>query len=175
MKTHYGMISRQTLEDVVVAVADLLPASSIDNTEGMLLFTCCVETHMGTYKDRHPLKKGIGLMQMDKIAFDDIKQRTRTHIRRHIFKSTGLIIGDIQHRDIAVNPFLSVLFARLHYMLVPEKFPDFNDDEGMARYWKIHYNTLAGRGTVDAALAKYEYHMPTYLSFLLNYEEGEDV
>lgn len=45
------------------------------------------------------------------------------------------------------NDKIGCLFARLHYIRVPEPIPDTIPDQ--ARYWKRYYNTVAGKGTVD--------------------------
>ena len=39
--------------------------------------------------------------------------------------------------------------ARLIYWRVPRPLPAASDLEGLAAYWKAHYNTAAGRGTVE--------------------------
>ncbi len=46
--------------------------------------------------------------------------------------------------------------ARIHYARRPEPLPDVGDDIGMAHYWKDHYNTHLGAGTVEEYLACWE-------------------
>lgn len=38
--------------------------------------------------------------------------------------------------------------ARIHYLRQREPLPAADDVEGLAHYWKDHYNTAAGKGTV---------------------------
>jgi|TARA_R100001530_G_C4303971_1_gene151221 hypothetical protein len=40
-----------------------------------------------------------------------------------------------------------IVFCRLKYRRVPTPIP--NDIEGLARYWKDHYNTESGAGTIS--------------------------
>lgn len=44
------------------------------------------------------------------------------------------------------NDKIGCLFARLHYLRVPEPIPD--DLRSQGEYWKEFYNTFAGKGTV---------------------------
>jgi hypothetical protein len=44
--------------------------------------------------------------------------------------------------------------CRIHYLRVPEVLPAANDWPGFAAYWKNHYNTWLGAGTVDGFLQK---------------------
>lgn len=45
--------------------------------------------------------------------------------------------------------------ARLKYWRVDELLPEHGDIEGMAVYWKNHYNTGGGKGTVDEFIRVY--------------------
>lgn len=50
-------------------------------------------------------------------------------------------------------PRLACLFARLHYMRDPEPIPA--SLTAQAHYWKIVYNTVAGKGTAGAYMASW--------------------
>jgi hypothetical protein len=50
---------------------------------------------------------------------------------------------------LAWNMRLAVLIARTKYFMVPEALPKTTDVAGMAAYWKKHYNTAGGKGSVD--------------------------
>ncbi|MDR9502667.1 MAG: hypothetical protein RI601_12795, partial [Desulfurivibrionaceae bacterium] len=49
-----------------------------------------------------------------------------------------------------------IIMARLQYLRVPDALPDHFDIAGLAAYWKQHYNTPAGRGTVDEFIKNYQ-------------------
>lgn len=63
------------------------------------------------------------------------------------------------HRDLAIPPVedlrsnlsLAVACCRLKYYRVTEPLPA-NDPLALTRYWKFHYNTLLGKGTIEQAL-----------------------
>jgi len=54
------------------------------------------------------------------------------------------------------NDHLGALFCRLHYLRVPEPIPV--EIEGQAKYWKDHYNTALGAGTVEYYMANWAKH-----------------
>jgi hypothetical protein len=156
MKFYYGVTHLGTLEAAFKLVSDVFPASNRKNTLGMLYGTAITETLLGTYVDAHPLRHGIGIMQMDKIAFDDIKTRTRPASRDTCTHRLDVDFEKVEHTDLAYEPLLSVLFARLFYKLIPETFPEIGDLKAQGAYWKKYYNTSAGKGTVEEFVTKNE-------------------
>ena len=46
------------------------------------------------------------------------------------------------------NPFYAAAMCRIHYLRVPERLPDKNSLVAQAHYWKEHYNTHLGKGTI---------------------------
>lgn len=54
------------------------------------------------------------------------------------------------------NLFLGAAMCRIAYYRVPQPLPGPTDALGMAQYWKAHYNTPLGKGTVDEALPAFK-------------------
>ena len=50
----------------------------------------------------------------------------------------------------------SVAMARLKYWRDPEPLPQAGDIEGLAHYWKDHYNSHLGKGTVEEFIENYQ-------------------
>ena len=48
---------------------------------------------------------------------------------------------------LATNLRYAAMAARLHYRRVTKPLPAADDVDGMAHYWKAHWNTERGRGT----------------------------
>ncbi len=48
---------------------------------------------------------------------------------------------------------------RVHYIRIPRPLHDPGDVHAMGEYWKRHYNTPQGRGTVDEFVQKFEDHV----------------
>jgi hypothetical protein len=57
---------------------------------------------------------------------------------------------------MASDLLLATIMARLFYANILESLPDANDIPGMARYWKLYYNSAAGKGTTDEFIANYK-------------------
>ena len=115
--------------------------------EKLLLGTMAQETHMGTYKDPTEFRAGSGICQFDRIAFDDVKARTKQSRKALVQTELNINLDKVEYNMLEYNPVLSILFARLKYKLIAEEIP--HDLEGQARYWKKYYNTEAGKGTVE--------------------------
>lgn len=60
-------------------------------------------------------------------------------------------------RAMTISTRLCCLFARLHYLWRPGRIPDTL--QGQAAYWKRHYNTVAGAGTVAKYLRDWKQHI----------------
>ncbi len=45
--------------------------------------------------------------------------------------------------------------CRVHYWRRPEPLPNAGDPEGMGEYWKQHYNSPLGKGTVERFAWRY--------------------
>lgn len=54
------------------------------------------------------------------------------------------------------NIAFAVCMTRVKYWRVPKKLPGADDVEGLASYWKAHYNTALGKGTEKKFIEAYE-------------------
>ena len=65
----------------------------------------------------------------------------------------------IEHMDNCLemvgNLYYATIMARIHYWLVRETLPAAHDVEGMAKYWKKHYNTYLGKGKPEEFIRNY--------------------
>lgn len=57
--------------------------------------------------------------------------------------------------DLIYNLYLSTIMCRLKYRSIKEPLPDPKSAMQMAQYWKLYYNTLQGKGTVDEFVRNY--------------------
>ena len=58
--------------------------------------------------------------------------------------------------QLATNFAYATAVARLIYYRCPEPLPDADDIAGMARYWKRHFNTDKGKGSIPAFILNYK-------------------
>lgn len=157
----YGILSVAHLLTCAEKVCEVFGRRPFD--KHLLLGTCAVETHLGKYRDKSIYRHGVGCMQIDKIAFDHIKAKySKKNIANRLRQTFGIALDKVEYRELAVNPLLSMIFARFQYWQVVEKVPETM--LGMAIYWKEHYNTDAGRGiVVDFVHNYYECKLDNYL------------
>lgn len=114
----------------------------------LLLGTAAHESHLGQY-----LKQlngpALGVYQMEPTTFDDIWSNYIDY-RSYLEQIGTALCGDeiFNHECVVHNLRAATFMARIHYYRVPEPLPAPYDMDGLAAYWKQHYNTPAGRGTV---------------------------
>ena len=90
----------------------------------------------------------IGFFQIEPDTINDVMDNY-AHYRPHIMQDLldlGLKQGE-EEFCVLTNIALQIAFCRLCYRRVPKPIP--NNLEDMAKYWKKHYNTEKGKGTVD--------------------------
>lgn len=117
----------------------------------LLIGTCFQESRGGTYLRQMSSnfdidKHAIGIMQMEKNTFDWMLEKYGDQYQ----------LNDVAFTELEYNLELSILFARLRYLVVPKSLPGRDDLEGIAKYWKKYYNTEYGSGTVQEFLHNYE-------------------
>jgi hypothetical protein len=115
------------------------------------MLTAAVESNMGYYIKQVD-GPAIGIFQMEPATHDDIWDNYLAYRR-----DLSPVVTQFGHGLISLQTSLAygAAMARVHYLRVPAKLPNANDVEGLATYWKEHYNTLEGKGTVVDAIAKY--------------------
>jgi len=96
-----------------------------------------------------------GLFQMEPRTHDDIWENWLRH-KLHIVEGLKrLMIRDMDLLDqLHGNLYYAAAMCRIHYLRVPRPLPAANDWPAIAAYWKHHYNTRLGAGTVDGFLQK---------------------
>ena len=146
MKTFYGLLSLAHLDELATTVCDCLGYGSNGNAVDLLTETAGAETIKGTMIDP-TIYAGMGLTQFDKLPFQDVKDRCREQDKEKIKKSFDIDIDLVEWEHLRYNPLLALIFTRLKYKKVPQAIPLTLEDR--AKYWKVHYNSSAGQGTVE--------------------------
>ena len=142
---------RELIEDVL-READLYSASAVE----LLMLTCAVESNFGTYikQVRGP---ALGVFQMEPNTEKDIHKNYlafKPQLRTTVRDFAGNFINP--ELDLKANLTYAIIMARVHYLRVPEPLPPADDINALAYYWKRHYNTWKGKGTVKKAANKYK-------------------
>ncbi len=145
-KTYYGLTDLKQLETIAIQVCECLGGGTNNTAINMLLETAGAETGKGTVIDGTKFA-GMGITQFDGMPFQDVIDRTRQKHKDMIIEYFNINIEWVQWEHLRYNPLLAMIFTRLKYKLVPELIP--NSLEARARYWKVYYNTEAGKGDVE--------------------------
>ena len=97
-----------------------------------------------------------GVYQMEPATHDDIWDnylRYRAELRDAV--SEFEVPRQDRHDQLVWNLGYATAMCRVHYRRVLEPLPGADDLLGLATYWKQHYNTPLGRGTVDEFVEKF--------------------
>ena len=142
---NYGVINLKRIDEDAQMICDCVGHGLYETAKEMIIETAIAETGLGQIEDK-TVGAGMGLTQFDEMPFNDIKTRTMK-LRPQIQKYLKIDISLVNWDDLRFNPFLSLLFTRLHYWLKGDPIPATIEER--AKYWKLHYNTKAGKGTVE--------------------------
>ncbi len=127
--------------------------------ENLLLGTAAHESRL-TYLKQHGSGPALGVYQIEPATHEDVWE--------NYLKYKGDIAGRVRalasqnwpgennmHRELITNLAYATAIARLVYYRRPEPMPAANDIDGLARYWKQHYNTPLGAGRPAEFVAHY--------------------
>ena len=139
----YGLINQSHLEDMAESVCECLGGN--ENVIALLLETAGAETNRGYTKD-NTIGAGMGITQIDRLPFLDIKDRLRQKDKESVKQFFDVDVDLVKWEHLRYNPLLALIFTRLKYKKIPESVP--STKEGRAKYWKKHYNSIEGKGTL---------------------------
>ena len=148
-------VNPNQLRELITAVLAELDLYSANACE-LLMLTAAQESHLGYYIKQVGNGPAKGIFQMEPSTEKDI-WRNFLKYKPDLAKRVGTLLGeaDWEHLQLTGNLLYQIAMARLHYYRRPEALPDRADIVAMARYWKAHYNTRLGKGTVHEAIANY--------------------
>lgn len=125
--------------------------------ENLVVGTALTESR-GEYLKQLGSGPALGLWQMEPATHADIWEHFLAYQDDLADRVRGLqtVRADDFHEELVGNLFYAAAMCRVHYRRVPAALPLPGDKVGLARYWKEHYNTPAGAGTVPKALPYFE-------------------
>lgn len=129
------------------------------SAEELLMLTAAVETNLGEYikQINGPAR---GIFQVEPLTYNDIMYRwlpsASDDMRNKVEAFEKAFVGMCNADTMVYNLKYAIIVTRLFYYRVPKPLPAHDDVHGLATYWKNHYNTKAGKGTVAKAVEKYK-------------------
>lgn len=150
----------QFLRLVIRPALEKLPTNMQGHvSEQLLLGTAAVESRLGTYL--HQVGgPALGVFQVEPATHLDLYQNYlafRPQLRRAMLYTAHRDCADGElnkvhfhklHDELITNLIYSAMVARLVYYRAPEPLPGSEDPYELGEYWKRHYNTSHGKGTV---------------------------
>lgn len=151
-----GLDATQLRHEVVRPALESIDRLSVP-AENLVMATAAQESHL-EYIRQLGSGPALGLFQMEPATHDDIwtnylasKPLLANLVRRSIettaaYPEASRLAWDLRY---------AAIMCRIHYLRVPEALPPGTDVPAMAAYWKQHYNTPAGAGTVEEFVENY--------------------
>lgn len=126
--------------------------------ENLILGTMAVESKLGLYL--HQVNGlALGICQMEPNTHNDIWHHYLAMNSKQKLMKKILLYFNFKTRPCAelmlYNLRYAVVMCRLHYLRVSESLPLRDDIHGMAEYWKQHYNTPLGKGSIEDFVNSY--------------------
>ena len=150
----------QDLKDFVVVptlkdISEFIPFS--ESAVNLLLGTAAQESQFN-YLDQLGSGPGpaYGLFQMERTTHDSHKAWLKQKPKFYEFVQTYQIMFLDDCTELHGNLYYATILARIHYWRVAASLPAASDVLRMAHYWKQHYNTFEGSGTVSQFVANYQ-------------------
>ena len=147
------MLASQTLALVIRPALKKLRLWS-PSAEELVFGTAIVESGL-TYLKQHGDGPALGLWQVEPATHDDLytnflNYRPELGSKLMELRAPNLSMGE----NLATNLMYGPAVCRLCYYRKPDALPAAGDIEGQASFWKQHYNTLLGAGTVSKYVYK---------------------
>ena len=142
---NYGFIDDETIVKQAKKICDCIGHGMHGTAMHMIIETAVTETGLGKIEDK-TVGAGMGLTQFDELPFKDILKRNMKS-RDKIYKDLKVDIHLVEWDDLRYNNYLALLFTRMFYLLKGDPIPKTIEER--AAYWKLHYNTKLGKGTVE--------------------------
>jgi len=123
--------------------------------ENLLMGTAAQESMMGRNL-RQVNGPAIGIFGMEPDTHNDIWSNYlvfRVELMKAVLKFT--VPNSMRVEQLAWNLRYAAAMCRIHYLRVPDPLPDHNDPAALGCYWKNHYNTHLGKGTVEDFVRSY--------------------
>jgi hypothetical protein len=118
-----------------------------ESAVNLLMGTAAQESEFGSYLVQLNGGPAKGAFQVEPATFDWIYE--------HFYHQFPILIG-IEFEDLEWNLKFGIILCRLKYLSIKEPLPKPEDIRGMARYWKLYYNSPAGAGTETEFVLNYK-------------------
>lgn len=143
---------KEMIEDVLKRL-DLYSESAVN----LLLGTAAQESRFGTYLKQLGTGPAMGVFQMEPATELDIWKNFLAY-KAPLVQKLREVCGNDKPNPQALkgNLYYAIAMCRIHYLRKTEPLPAADDIRGLGLYWKRHYNTMLGKGTIDEFVENYK-------------------
>ncbi|MBU4317102.1 MAG: hypothetical protein KKF30_07490 [Proteobacteria bacterium] len=144
------------IQRVLTKMEKYVPKTNTQSAVNLLLGTAAVESDFGTYLQQIKPGPGLGPFQMEPNTEADIWMNYilfRKPLKECLFCLCGATSP--QPEKLETDLLYAIAMARIHYLRRKENLPAADNIPAMGGYWKVHYNTVLGKGTVERFIRKY--------------------
>lgn len=152
---YYGLTNKTQIIEMATAVCNVLGNGSGGFAVDLLLETCAAETLLGTARDNTLYGAGAGVAQVDEGTYMWLQDKFAREDRKELEllkKHFNIDLSKVSYCELDLSPLLSLIFCRLRYRVVAEPIPHTLEER--AKYWKIEYNSTAGKGTPEEYVSR---------------------
>lgn len=149
---------------VIIPTLKALDAYS-ESAVNLLLGTCAQESSMGEYL--HQVRgPALGIFQMEAPTHDDLWKNYLSYSLKYSTRIRGLMNDNAKANpahELITNLSYATAMCRMHYMRVKASLPTADDIQGLAVYWKRHYNTEKGKGRMEDFIKNWDHYVAPYI------------
>jgi hypothetical protein len=148
---------KELLNSIIQPTLKYLSMDSF-SAEMLLLGTCAQESNMGTYRAQVD-GPALGIYQIEPNAHEDVWNNYLRFNPKLSAAMCGLfptnISKEVLYNQLITNDPYSTAICRVIYFRAKEPLPDISnlltddDIQQLGNYWKMHYNTAKGKGSVS--------------------------
>lgn len=141
------MINKDIFRDHIVIPSLIAIESYSKDAEDIVFETGMVETGLRAVRQYNG--PALGLFQMEPATHNDIFANfLGVSSRNYLIEGLQKLSNDVgNYKELEFNPFYAAAMCRIHYLRFKGSIPSHRT--GRAAYYKEHYNTPAGKTTVD--------------------------
>jgi hypothetical protein len=128
-----------------------------ESAEKLLILTCAQESLGGTYLAQAGGGPAIGAYQMEEATYNDIWVNfipNRPGLTEKAIQSVCMTRKP-PFMAMAHNVFYATVMARIFYLRIDDELPNSDDLEGIAKYYKVFWNSRLGKATEEDAIKNY--------------------
>lgn len=131
-----------------------------ENAVNLILGTIAQESAFGKYRRQLGNGPALGIIQMEPATFRDIVKNYLRYHHEIADKIKALArVNEFNAIDLLNNDRLAVSMCRVHYLRCKGAIPA--TVKAQAKYWKIGYNTVLGKGTEEEFIKNYAKYVAT--------------